>query len=93
MRAKKTLGQELVHAVRAALASKEKGTVVRPKMDVAAIRKHLHMTQQEFSEQYHIKLQTLRNWEQHKRVPDTASMAYLTCIVRNPRVIKKLLDE
>lgn len=31
MSIKKTLGKELVHAVRVALASKEKGTLVRTK--------------------------------------------------------------
>jgi putative transcriptional regulator len=88
----KTLGQELVSAVREALASKESGKVVRPKINVAAIRKKLKLTQQQFSKQYHIKLETLRNWEQEKRYPDTAVLAYLTCIAKSPKLIKEMLN-
>jgi putative transcriptional regulator len=88
----KTLGQELVSAVREALASKESGKVVRPKIDVAAIRKKLKLTQQQFSKQYHIKLETLRNWEQEKRYPDTTVLAYLTCIAKRPKLIKEMLN-
>jgi putative transcriptional regulator len=88
----KTLGRELVEAVREALASKEKGKTVRPKIDIAAIRKKLGMTQAQFSKEYHIKLETLRNWEQEKRFPDTTVLAYLTCIAKRPRLIREMLN-
>ena len=88
---KKTLGQELVTAVKEALESKEQGRVVRPNVNVIEIRRGLHMTQREFSKQYHIRLQTLRNWEQRKRVPDTTSLAYLACIARRPKQISNIL--
>lgn len=91
--ATKTLGQELIEAVEEALACKEQGNIVRPKLDVAAIRKKLHMTQKEFSKEYHIKLQSLRNWEQEKRIPDTTTLAYLTCIVKRPELIRAILNE
>lgn len=89
---KKTLGQTLVSAVREALASKERGTIVRSKLDVSAIRKKLGMTQKEFATQYHIKLQTLKNWEQEKRIPDTTSLAYLACIAEKPQLIQQILN-
>lgn len=88
----KTLGQELVNAVREALASKEEGKVVRPKIDIAILRKGLGMTQKEFATQYHIKLQTLRNWEQYKRIPDTTTLAYITCIIQRPKLIRDILN-
>lgn len=85
----KTLGETLINSIEEALSAKEAGHVVRP--DVAKIRKELQLTQQQFSKRYHIKLETLRNWEQLKRTPDTASLAYLACIVKRPTLIKNLL--
>ena len=85
-----TLGKELVSAVTDALKSKEKGRLVRP-VDVAKIRENLGMTQKVFGDEYHIKLQTLRNWEQGKRIPDTTSLAYLVCIAANPKEIRNIL--
>lgn len=91
MNTDKTLGQELIEAVQSALDAKEKGRLVRPNLDISEIRKQLGLTQKEFSATYHIKLQTLRNWEQHKRIPDITSLAYLTCIAKQPKVIQKIL--
>lgn len=88
---KKTLGQELIEAVQDAIKKKIKGRVVRPKINVADVRKKLGMTQKEFAEQYFIKLQTLRNWEQEKRIPDATTLAYLTCIASHPKGIWKIL--
>jgi len=87
----KTLGQELISAVEEALANKERGRVVRPNFNVASIRKKLKLTQQEFARRYHINLETLRNWEQHKRALDTTSLAYLSCIAKRPKMISNLL--
>jgi putative transcriptional regulator len=88
----KSLGLELVEAVRQALASKESGKVVRPKINIVNMRKKLGMTQLQFSKQYHIKLETLRNWEQEKRFPDTTVLAYLTCIAKKPKLIREMLN-
>jgi len=87
----KTLGQELISAVEEALANKESGRIVRPNVDVTAICKKLKLTQKQFAKQYHINLETLRNWEQHKRTLDTTSLAYLTCIAKRPKMISNLL--
>ncbi len=88
----KSLGRELVDAVREALASKENGKIVRPKVNIAAMRRKLGMTQIQFSIQYHIKLETLRNWEQKKRFPDTTVLAYLICIAKKPKLIREILN-
>ena len=88
----KTLGEELIHAIEDALASKESGRVVRPSIDVACIRKELNLTQRKFAEQYHINLETLKNWEQYKRALDTTSLAYLTCIAKRPKMIRNILN-
>ncbi|HSW69897.1 MAG TPA: helix-turn-helix domain-containing protein [Gammaproteobacteria bacterium] len=88
---KKSLGEELVEAVQEAIDKKGRGKIVRSKVNIAAVRKKLGMTQKEFAKQYYIKLQTLRNWEQEKRIPDTTTLAYLTCIASRPKEILKIL--
>lgn len=92
MNVEKSLGQELIDAVDEALASSGTGRVRRSAFNVKGLRTRLNLTQREFSSQYHINLETLRNWEQEKRVPDLTSLAFLTCIAKSPDVIYKLLN-
>ena len=55
--------------------------------DVRAIRRALHMSQQEFADTYRIPLPTLKNWEQGRRHPDAPAAAYLVAIARRPHEI------
>jgi putative transcriptional regulator len=59
--------------------------------DVRAIRRKLHLSQQEFAEKYRIPLPTLRNWEQGRRQPDAPAAAYLHAIAMRPREISEAL--
>lgn len=93
MNDEKSLGQELIDAVDEALQSPGRGRIVRSAFDVRGLRKKLKLTQKEFSSSYHINLETLKNWEQDKRVPDLTSISFLTCIERNPGFIKQLLND
>lgn len=88
-----SLGQELIEAVNEALEVAGTGRVVRSAFNVKALRTKLHLTQREFSSQYHINLETLRNWEQEKRIPDLTSIAFLTCIEKSPSTIYNLLNQ
>jgi len=65
--------------------------VIQRRRRAAAVRKRLKLSQREFASQYHINLQTLRQWEQGTRYPDTTSLAYLTCIAKKPNIIKDIL--
>ncbi len=56
--------------------------------DVKAIRRHLRMSQREFSNAYQIPLATMKNWEQGRRYPDAPAAAYLTAIAKRPREIR-----
>lgn len=89
----KSLGQELIDAVDEAIETPGTGRTVRSAFDVKGLRKKLNLTQKEFSSYYHINLETLRNWEQEKRLPDLTSISFLTCIDKNPTVIKNLLND
>lgn len=92
MTIEKTMGQELTDAVNEALTSPGTGRLRRSAFNVKELRIKLNLTQKEFSTQYHINLETLKNWEQEKRIPDLTSVAFLTCIAKSPDTIYNLLN-
>jgi putative transcriptional regulator len=59
--------------------------------DVRAIRRKLHMSQEEFAATYRIPLPTLKNWEQGRRSPDAPAAAYLQAIAKRPHEISAAL--
>ena len=59
--------------------------------DVRAIRKGLHLSQQEFAEAYRIPLPTVKNWEQGRRQPDAPAAAFLRAIAKHPQEIREAL--
>ena len=59
--------------------------VIPPKI----LRKHLGMTQSEFSKALRIPLSTLRNWEQGRVLPDPAACSLLTIVAKNPKIALK----
>jgi putative transcriptional regulator len=90
------IGAELIESLTDALAharGETSGvrvtTVDMP--DVRAIRRKLHMSQQQFAETYRIPLPTLKNWEQGRRHPDAPAAAYLLAIARRPHEISAAL--
>ena len=58
---------------------------------VKVIRRALGLTQEEFADQFHIPLGTLRDWEQDRNSPDTAAAAYLRVIARDPEAVRRAL--
>ena len=61
----------------------KKGTYVvhiPPEIDVKAIRGRLGMTQQEFAVSFGFSVNTVRHWEQGRRVPEGPTRAYLMVI-------------
>jgi putative transcriptional regulator len=89
-------GKELIEGLTEALAHAEgKAPAAREHVvevpDVRAIRRQLHMSQQNFSQAYRIPLATLKNWEQGRRQPDAPAAAYLQAIARRPREIREAL--
>ena len=49
------------------------------------------LTQEEFSARFRIPLGTLRDWEQGRREPDAAALAYLRVIEREPEAVARAL--
>ena len=53
----------------------------------------LGMTQAEFAAAFHLPVTTLRDWEQHRSVPDAPARALLLAIERDPEAMRRLLAD
>jgi len=60
---------------------------------VKVLRQRLGMTQAEFAQAFHLPITTLRDWEQHRSVPDAPARALLLAIERDPEVMRGLLSD
>ena len=60
-------------------------------IDVRAIRGRLGLTQQQFAVRFGFSVNTLRHWEQGRRVPEGPTRAYLLVIDREPKAVEKAL--
>lgn len=60
---------------------------------VQAIRRHTGLSQQRFAARYRINVGRLRDLEQGRTKPDSALLAYLTVIEREPDIVKRALAE
>lgn len=71
------------------LAGKDAGykVTVPAEIDVKAIRKALHMTQEGFSQTFGFSLDAVKHWEGARRTPEAPVRAYLTVISRNPKAV------
>ena len=59
--------------------------------DVAALRKFICLTQEQFADALGISVHTLRNWEQGRVTPDGPGLALLRIAARHPRIIRQNL--
>ena len=67
-----------------------KARLIKP-VDIKAVRESRGLTQGEFSEKYKLPIGTVRDWEQHRREPDTGSRVYLSMIEADPEAVEKIL--
>jgi putative transcriptional regulator len=67
------------------------GVYIPENIDVKAIRAKLGMTQEEFAGRFGFSINTLRHWEQGRRVPEGPTRAYLLVIERNPEAVQQAL--
>ena len=58
---------------------------------VHEVREGLGLSQSEFAQQFGLSLRSLQEWEQARRLPDTAVLAYLRVIQRNPTAVQSAL--
>lgn len=57
--------------------------------DIAALRRFVRLTQEQFAQAMGISVHTLRNWEQDRRKPDGPALALLRIAARHPRIIRE----
>jgi putative transcriptional regulator len=60
-------------------------------IDVRRIRGRMGLTQNEFAVRFGFNINTLRHWEQGRRVPEGPTRAYLMVIDREPEAVQKAL--
>ena len=64
-----------------------------PVVDVTALRKKLGMTQVVFCKTFKLSLGTVRDWEQHRFIPEGPARVLLTVIERDPETVIQALCE
>ena len=60
--------------------------------DVAALRRFICVTQEDFAKALGISVHTLRNWEQDRVTPDGPGLALLRIAARHPRVVRENIN-
>jgi len=55
------------------------------------IRARLNLTQEQFAERFHLRLGTVRDWEQGKKQPDSAAKVLLQVIEYDPDTVDQAL--
>jgi putative transcriptional regulator len=60
--------------------------------DVAALRRFICLTQEQFAEALGISVHTLRNWEQDRVTPDGPGLALLRIAARHLRIVRENID-
>jgi putative transcriptional regulator len=56
-------------------------------LEVRDLRRRSHLTQQEFAAKLGVPVETIRNWEQGKRMPRGPARALLTVIAHAPDAV------
>lgn len=59
--------------------------------DVKAIRKKLHVSQNEFAQMIGVSENTVQNWEQGRRRPEGPAITLLRITDKNPRAVLEAL--
>lgn len=86
------LTEALAHSRGQTTEAREYTVRVPDVIDVKAVRSKLGLTQHEFALQFGFKLETVRNWEQAKRVPEASARALLKIIDNEPQAVMKALS-
>jgi putative transcriptional regulator len=60
--------------------------------DIAALRRFIGLTQEQFALAMGISVHTLRNWEQGRRRPEGPAIALLRIAARHPRILRENIE-
>lgn len=84
------LNEALSHA-RGELVARETSVRIPDMIDVRAVRSALGLSQAQFALMFGFSIDTVRNWEQSKRVPNAQARALLKIIENEPDAVKRAL--
>jgi putative transcriptional regulator len=89
-------GKELIDSANEALAIAEgrlapARVIALEAIDVAAIRKRLHLSQGNFAARFGLSVATLRDWEQNRRRPDRIAATLLRVIDDAPETVERVV--
>lgn len=76
---------------RGKLAGEAEVYEVPPSVDVCEIRSKTGLSEAEFANRYGFNRRSLQDWEQGRRMPDSAARPYLLVISHNPAAVEKAL--
>lgn len=92
-----TVGESIIAGAKQALAFAEGAEDhncvlhVPEVINVRRIRKKLNMSQNDFAKYFGVKVRTVQDWEQGRRVPSGASKNFLFVIDREPEAVRRAL--
>ena len=87
----KSAQQALVYAKGEADITKY-GVHIPDRLDVQAIRRKVHMSQEEFARHFGVSKRTVQDWEQGRRRPSGPARAFLVVIDREPEAVRRALS-
>src|SRR3954453_21827565 len=61
--------------------------------DIAALRRFVGLTQEQFAQAMSISVHPLRNWEQDRRHPEGPAIALLRIAARHPRIFRENIEK
>lgn len=65
---------------------------LKPVPNPKQIRQRLHLTQEQFAARFHLRIGTVRDWEQGIKEPDSAAKTLLRVIDKNPDAVLQALQ-
>jgi DNA-binding transcriptional regulator YiaG len=77
------------NAIPATLRKKIMAGNIESGKEIAALRRFVQLTQEQFALAMGISVHTLRNWEQGRRFPEGPAIALLRIAARHPRIIRE----
>jgi putative transcriptional regulator len=82
---KLTQGAKEAIAIEKGELAPARATVYFGPHEMKKIRTKLKMSQREFSDRFGIPIETIRHWEQGRRQPDRAAMAFYQVLEKQPK--------
>ncbi|GMO12071.1 MAG: helix-turn-helix domain-containing protein [Rickettsiales bacterium] len=65
------------------------GAIVHKPTEIKKIREKYNLSQSKFAKEFGFNVQTIRSWEQYKRIPDNSSKILLKIIDKYPNVVRE----